>query len=25
VYPHVYRALRLTDVVAAVPWRREGA
>jgi uncharacterized protein (DUF952 family) len=25
VYPHVYRALRLTAVVAAVPWRREGA
>ena len=22
VYPHVYRALRLSDVVAAVPWQR---
>lgn len=23
-FPHVYRALRLTDVVEAVPWRRPG-
>lgn len=22
VFPHVYRALRLDDIVAAVPWRR---